>query len=258
MVVNSTVKVESTMEEKVEHAKELISEAIRTYPRIAVACSFGKDSMVTVHIARQVKPDIKIFAIMTQFKPPETLEYLRHMNDKWHLDITVYMVADKVPDILKSKTLTVKLLPTKEFVTKAAAAESKTDKKIYEVDPDECCRLLKVDPTKVAVSNLDAWITGLRNTEGRTRVDYQEVEEKGGLIKINPILTFTETDIWRYMAINGIESHPWYARGYRSLGCAPCSHQGGVLERDGRWQNTSKCGGECGIHTQTLKVSSSK
>ena len=241
------------MEDKIEHAKELIAEAVRNYPRIAVACSFGKDSMVTVHLAREVKPDIPIFAVMTQFKPRETFDYLRKMNESWHLGTTVYMVADSVPEALKDGSLEVVLLPAEEFNRKASQIEAETGLTIYETQPDECCRLLKVEPTKIAVSSLDAWITGLRNNEGRTREDYQEVENKGGLIKINPILTFTEAEIWRYIATQGIEPHPWYGKGYRSLGCASCSHPGGVLERDGRWQDTSKCGGECGIHTQRLK-----
>ncbi len=241
------------MEDKIEHAKELIEDAVRNYPRVAVACSFGKDSMVTVHLAREVAPDIKIFSIMTQYKPKETFDYLRLMNKKMNLRTTVYMVADSVPEALRDDSLEVRLLPAEEFAQKASQVKTETGKVIYEIDPDECCRLLKVEPTRVAVSNLDAWITGLRCTEGRTRVDYQEVEEKGGLIKINPILTFTEAEIWRYMSTRGIEPHPWYRDGYRSLGCAPCSGPGGELERDCRWQNTSKCGGECGIHTQRLK-----
>jgi phosphoadenosine phosphosulfate reductase len=241
------------MEEKIKRAKELIQEAVSTYPRVAVACSFGKDSMVTVHLAREVDPEIKIFAVMTQFKPKETFEYLKLMNKRMKLNTTVYMVADSIPEALRGDSLDVRLLPAEEFNQKASQIESQNGNKIYTVDPDECCRLLKVEPTKMAVSNLDAWICGLRATEGRTRVDYQEVEEKGGLIKVNPILTFTEAEIWRYMATRGIEPHPWYGEGYRSLGCAPCSHPGGELERDGRWQNTSKCGGECGIHTQRLK-----
>ncbi len=241
------------MEEKVKHAQELIAESIRKYSQIAVACSFGKDSMVAVHIAREVDPDIKIFSVMTQFKPRETFEYLKLMNEKMNLRTTVYMVADSVPEILQDDSLEVILLPTEEFDEKASQIENGTKLRVYEIHPDECCRLLKVEPTKLAVSNLDAWITGLRNTEGRTRVDYQEVEEKGGLIKINPILTFTETDVWKYMATRGIEPHPWYKMDYRSIGCAPCSNPGGELERDGRWQDTSKCGGECGIHTQILK-----
>ncbi len=239
--------------EKIEHAKKLIGEAIRDYPKIAVACSFGKDSMVVTHIAREVDPSIKIFSVMTIYKPRETFDYLKLMNKKMNLRTTVYIVADSVPQALRGDSLEIVLLPTEEFNQKTSQLEANNGRKIYEVDPDECCRLLKVDPTKIAVSNLDAWITGLRCTEGRTRVDYQEIEEKGGLIKINPILTFTEAEIWRYMSTRGIDPHPWYGKGYRSLGCAPCSGPGGVLERDCRWKDTSKCGGECGIHTQRLK-----
>lgn len=241
------------MEPKIEHAKELIADAIRNYPRVAVACSFGKDSMVTVDIARQVDPKIKIFSVMTQYKPPETFQYLKQMNRKMGLNATVYIVADSVPEVLRGEKLDVRLLPTAEFKQKVAQIENRNGNKIYKIDPDECCRLLKVDPTRMAVSSLDAWICGLRNTEGRTRVDYEEVEDKGGLIKVNPILTFTEAEVWRYMSTRGIEPHPWYGLGYRSLGCGPCSNPGGETERDGRWLNTSKCGGECGIHTQRLK-----
>ena len=244
------------MEEKIERAKELIEDGIRNYPKIGIACSFGKDSMVTVHIAREVDPKIEVFAVMTQYKPKETFEYLKLMNKKMNLGIKVYMVANSVPEILKDDSIEMVLLPTEEFVQKAAQVKSQSGLEIYKVDPDECCRLLKVDPTKAAVEDLDAWITGLRCTEGRTRVDYQEVEEKDGLMKINPILTFTEAEVWRYMSTRDIEPHPWYGLGYRSLGCAPCSGIGGVLERDCRWIGTSKCGGECGIHTQSLRTQS--
>lgn len=243
------------MLEKIDHAKELISNAIEQYPRVAVACSFGKDSMVVVDLARQVDPDIPVFAVMTRYKPEETLVYLREMKRQWGLNLTTYIVADSVPQPLRngSSPLDIRLLPTHEFDDRSARVLAETGQPIYRWDPDECCRMLKVEPTREAVKDLDAWICGLRNTEGRTREDYQEVEHKGGLIKINPILTFTEAEVWRYMSTHGIEPHPWYGLGYRSLGCAPCSSPGGELERDGRWQETSKCGGECGIHTQILK-----
>jgi phosphoadenosine phosphosulfate reductase len=241
------------MDEKIERAKRLIEDTIRNYQRVAVACSFGKDSMVTIHLAKEVDPGIKIFSVMTRYKPAETFDYLKKMNKVMNLNVTVYIVADSVPEVLRDDSLEVRLLPTEEFNEKAAQVKSQTGRELYEVDPDECCRLLKVNPTIAAVSNRDAWITGLRCTEGRTRTDYQEVEDKGGLIKVNPILNFTEAEVWRYMSTRGIEPHPWYGKGYRSLGCEPCSGPGGELERDCRWQNTSKCGGECGIHTQRLK-----
>ncbi len=242
------------MDQKVEHSKQVIRDAIKKYwPRIAIACSFGKDSMIVTHLAKQIKPDIKVFSVMTKFKPRETFEYLKMMNKQMNLNVTVYMVADRVPDVLKDDGIEVVLLSSERFNKIFSENEKKTGKKLYENLPDECCRLLKVEPTKEAVKDLDAWICGLRNTEGRTRADFKEIEKKGGLVKINPILVWTEADVWRYMAINNIPAHPWYANGYRSLGCEPCSNPGGVLERDGRWKNTSKCGGECGIHTQILK-----
>ena len=252
-VISQAQQAVVPLPQKIEHAKSLIRDAMERYKRVAVACSFGKDSMVTVHLAREVDPNIKVFGILTQYKPLETFEYARLMNERMGLRATIYIVADSAPELLERDGLDVRLLPADEFNRVVSQTEKETGKKIYAVSPDECCRLLKVVPTQIAVQELDAWITGLRNTEGRTRVDYQEVEEKGGLIKINPILSFTEAEIWIYMATRGIQPHPWYSRGYRSLGCEPCSHPGGVMERDGRWQNTSKCGGECGIHTQRLK-----
>ena len=209
--------------EKIEHSLKLIKEAIGKYPRIAVACSFGKDSVVIVHLARRIKEDIPIFTVMTRFKPKETFEYKDLITRSWNLNLREYSSKAEIPE------------------------------KLYKTDPDECCRILKVEPTKEAVKDLDCWICGLRNTEGRTREDYKEIEIKGNLVKLNPILSWTELDIWKYIAANKIPVHPWYVQGYRSLGCAPCSNPGGELERDGRWQGTKKCGGECGIHTRNLK-----
>lgn len=243
--------------DKIAHGKKLIEEAVKKYPKIAVACSFGKDSMVTVHIARSIEPKIPIFSIMTVHKPKETFEYLVKMNDIMNLNVTVYMVAEEIPKVFLNKELEVILLSTNEL----EKSKKLFSNPMYKSNPDECCRILKVNPTKLAVKDLDAWISGLRNTEGRIREDYKEIENKGGLVKINPILTFTEEEIFRYLNENKIEIHPWYTKKfpdgkkYRSLGCGPCTnpiypHE---LERQGRWQGTSKCGGECGIHTLQLK-----
>jgi phosphoadenosine phosphosulfate reductase len=241
------------MKRKIKRAIELIKYAVENYPRTAVASSFGKDSVVTLHLAQQVKKEIPVFSVMTMFKPRETLQYLARMSEWMGVNPKVILVANEVPETLKGNGLKVELLPPEEFFGKAKKVKEETGREIYEADPDECCRLLKVEPTKDVVKDLDCWICGLRNTEGRTRKDYQEIERRGNLVKVNPILTWTEADVWRYTAINDIPIHPLYARGYRSLGCAPCSHPYGELERDGRWKGTSKCGQECGIHTQRLK-----
>ncbi|NHK30734.1 MAG: phosphoadenylyl-sulfate reductase [Asgard group archaeon] len=218
--------LENTIVGKIKRAKQIIFNAIKKFgDKVEVACSFGKDSMVVVHLALQIKPDIRIFTIMTPFKPKETFEYKDKIIQLYNLNIVEYMSKENVdPNLPKN-------------------------------NPDECCRILKVEPTKKAVKKLQAWICGLRNTEGRTRKNYKEIEEKSGLTKINPILNWTELDIWRYLAINSIPVHPFYAKGYRSLGCEPCTSliNDNALEREGRWIGTSKCGGECGIHTIALK-----
>jgi phosphoadenosine phosphosulfate reductase len=216
-----------TFLEKIKIAEKLIKESIKKYPKIAAACSFGKDSMVLIHLAQSVKKDIPTFTVMTPFKFKETFEYKDRMIKKYKMNIKEYKRTER-----------------KDKLT------------WWEADPDACCNYYKVEPTKEAVGGLDAWFAGLRRSEGNTRADLDYVVKKGNLVKINPILDFTELDVWRYLTINEIPVNPMYKEGYRSLGCKYCSNpekDERESERAGRWLGTSKCGGECGIHSKTLK-----
>lgn len=230
--------MKGTLLEKIEHSKSILREAVSNHPRIAVACSFGKDSMVILHLALQVKPDVEVFFVSTPMKPKETLEYAEHIQKLWNLNLRVH------------------------------TSKQKPIEDLWRKDPNKCCEVFKVEPTKRALEELDAWITGLRKTEGRTRTDYEVFEPCGSaltripgkeiltsLMKVNPILDWTELDIWRYLAINNIPVNPMYQKGYRSLGCEPCTKlvRDTETERAGRWIGTSKCGGECGIHTMHKK-----
>ena len=76
--------------------------------------------------------------------------------------------------------------------------------------------MLKVEPTRQAIEEMDVtcWVTGLRCTEGRTRTDFQEVEQRDkGLIKLNPILIWYEREVWQYLALNEVPVNPLYAAG---------------------------------------------
>jgi len=214
-----------TFLEKIRQAKKLIREAIKKYPKISVACSFGKDSMCLVHLCQQVKKDILVFTVTAPFFFEQALEYKDEMIKKYKMNI-------------------------KEYKRKPGPVG------LWKTDPDACCKYYKVEPTKDAVNNLDAWIAGLRKSEGSTREECQYIEKRGNIIKINPILDFTELDIWRYLAINHIPPSPLYKKGYRSIDCEPCTQKEkdeADSERAGRWAGTKKSGGECGIHTQILK-----
>ena len=203
---------------KVEGAKKLIKESIDKYPKIVLGSSFGKDSMVTLHLALSVDPTIPVFSILANTEFPETYAFAKEMVEKYHLNYSPYIFE--------------------------------------QVKGEKCCGKPKVEKTKEALKEYDAWISGVRKTEGITRANFKPVEEKNGLGKINPILEFTELDIWRYLALNEIPINPKYKEGYRSLGCGLCSfpeEDESETERAGRWKGTPDACGECGIHTQPLR-----
>jgi phosphoadenosine phosphosulfate reductase len=215
--------------QKVERSLELIRQAYEEYgDRLVVANSLGKDSCVVWDLAQRVSPKIRGFIVTTRYKPTQTVQLMEETVSRYP-QLKVYRNDADIPD------------------------------KLYETDPDRCCDILKVQPVRQAIEemNVDCWVTGLRCTEGRTRTDFQEKEQRDeGLIKLNPILIWYEREIWQYLALYQVPVNPLYAEGYRSLGCATCSQiSTGPDERAGRWIGTSKCGGECGIHTRPLKIS---
>jgi len=214
--------------EKVDRSLGLIREAYEEFgERLVVADSLGKDSCVVWDLAKQVSAKLRGFIITTRFKPPETKRFMVETVRRYP-ELRVFSNDSGIPD------------------------------RLYGTHPDQCCELLKVEPTRRAIAEMDVacWVTGLRCTEGRTRTDFQEIEERDeGLIKLNPILVWHEREVWQYLALYGVPVNPLYAQGYRSLGCAPCTQiTSDPNERAGRWIGTSKCGGECGIHTRPLQV----
>ncbi|MCP4650871.1 MAG: phosphoadenylyl-sulfate reductase [PVC group bacterium] len=226
---NLTELVENlNFKEKVDRSLALIKEAYEKYgDGLVVANSLGKDSVVVWDLVKKVDPKIRGFIVTTRFKPRETVEFMKQ-------------------EVLRYPEL-------KVYNNDVSIADE-----LYKTDPDKCCDLLKVEPVKKAVDEMEVtcWVTGLRCTEGRTRTDFKEIEERDkGLIKLNPILIWKEREVWQYLAVYGVKVNSLYAEGYRSLGCAPCSNiTSDDNERAGRWIGTSKCGGECGIHTRPLKT----
>lgn len=236
MVVGEDVDIKELVSslnfaEKVERSMQLIEKAYKIHgDKLVVANSLGKDSLVVWDLAKKVNPDIRGFIVTTPFKPKETVQYMEELVNAYP-ELKVYRSFEDVGEL-------------------------------YKTDPDKCCDILKVQPVRQAIEEMDVtcWVTGLRCTEGRTRTDFKEVEERDkGLIKLNPVLLWHEREIWQYLALYEVKVNPLYAQGYRSLGCEPCTNiSAGDDERAGRWINTSKCGGECGIHTKPLKNCSEK
>lgn len=210
--------------EKIERSLGLLEEVYGEFGEGAVISnSLGKDSTVVWHLAKKVNPDARGFIVTTRFKPILTKEFMKRVVGEFP-ELRIYENNAPVPE------------------------------KLYETDPAECCRILKVEPLERALREMDAacWITGLRCTEGHTRRDFAERETReDGLEKLNPILLWHEREVWQYLAMEGVPVNPAYEKGYRSLGCEPCTTiTTGPYERDGRWADTGKCGGECGLHSE--------
>jgi phosphoadenosine phosphosulfate reductase len=214
--------------QKVDRSLELIDYYYKEHgDGLVVANSLGKDSVVVWDLAKRVSPKIRGFVVTTRFKPAATKKFMGELVERYP-ETLVFQNDDPIAD------------------------------ELYRTDPDACCDQLKVQPVREAIEKMgvSCWVTGLRCTEGRTRTDYLEVEERDvDLLKLNPILPWHEREIWQYIALYKVPVNPLYGEGYRSLGCDPCTHiSNGLNERDGRWIGTSKCGGECGIHTRPLKA----
>ncbi|MGH9095907.1 MAG: phosphoadenylyl-sulfate reductase, partial [Acidimicrobiales bacterium] len=113
-----------------------------------------------------------------------------------------------------------------------------------------CCELRKVRPLNAALSDKSAWISGLKRVDTDHRADAPVVmwEERRQIVKINPLATWSDADVERYIAERSLPVHPLIERGYLSIGCAPTTRpvSGGGNRRAGRWWGEAKT--ECGLH----------
>ncbi|HEU4965214.1 MAG TPA: phosphoadenylyl-sulfate reductase, partial [Bacilli bacterium] len=140
-----------------------------------------------------------------------------------------------------------------ERVSPLLTLEEQADRhgdKLWESEPNECCNIRKVEPLTRTLSQLDAWITGIRREQAPTRANAGviEVDRKFGLIKFNPIATWTNKQVWDYIVEHQVPYNKLHDQGYPSIGCIHCTRavQPGEDPRAGRWAGHGKT--ECGLH----------
>ncbi len=184
--------------------------------RLAMASSFQE--AVLIDIAVQVDPSIEVVFLDTGSHFPETLDYVEAIRSRYNLNLTVTKPVE--------------------------GAEQ------WPCGSAQCCEFRKVRPLKQALAGKDAWVTGLKRVDAHTRRSAPIVayDDSWGMVKINPLATWTEQDIASYGADHGIPRHPLLAQGYLSIGCAPTTRpvQFGEDPRAGRWADSDKV--ECGLH----------
>src|ERR671919_2824422 len=194
----------------------------RFHPRLAVACSFQKEASVVLDLILQIAPDARIFTLDTHVLFPETYETWKRVEERYVISIEV---------------------PQGPSLRRQAATHGDG---LWERDPDECCRLRKVDPLNEALAEVDAWVSGVRREQSPVRARTRKLawDAKHERWKANPLADWTEADVWRYIAKHDVPYNPLHDRGYSSIGCTHCTKPGDG--RDGRWADSEKT--ECGLH----------
>jgi phosphoadenosine phosphosulfate reductase len=198
-------------------ASAAIRWAIDTFgDSVVLAASF--EDIVLIDLVTRVAPGIEVIFLDTEAHFPETLSFVDEIRARYDLRLTV----------------------TKPGPEAAA----------YPCGTDQCCQYRKVEPLRRALAGKRAWLTSLRRTDGPTRANAPIVswDPAFGLVKINPVVTWTDRDIASYLADHDLPVHPLVPSGYLSIGCAPTTRPvaDGEDPRAGRWAGIDKS--ECGLH----------
>ena len=196
---------------------------------------FGADYLVAsnmqdavlIDLAAQVRPGVKVLFLDTGYHFAETIGTRDAVQAVY--DVTVVNVTAE---------------------HSVAEQDALLGKDLFARDPGECCRLRKVVPLRAALAGHSAWVTGIRRVESPTRADAPLIsfDEAFGLVKVNPLATWTHEDMQTYIDAHGVLVNPLVDDGYPSIGCAPCTTRPaeGGDPRSGRWQGQTKT--ECGLH----------
>ena len=207
-------------------ALEIVRWAAATFgDRICLTSSMTDAALI--HLVSSVKPGVDVLFVDTGYHFAETIG-----------------TRDAVEAVYPVNVINV--TPTRDV----AEQERALGPRLYGRNPDLCCHLRKVEPLSRALEGYMAWFSGIRRDETKSRRKRRAVEwdRKRGMIKVNPILNWTDADVDNYIADNGVLVNPLQYDGYPSIGCQPCTRRvaPGEDPRSGRWAGTGKT--ECGIH----------
>ncbi|HEU0189719.1 MAG TPA: phosphoadenylyl-sulfate reductase [Mycobacterium sp.] len=207
-------------------ATDLLRWTDENFPGSWITASNMQDA-VLVDLAAKVRPGVPVLFLDTGYHFAETIG-----------------TRDAVAAVYDIELVNV----TPEFTV--AQQDSMLGKDLFARNPAECCRLRKVVPLARTLSDYSAWVTGLRRVEAPTRANAPLVsfDEQFGLVKVNPLATWTDDELAAYIAEHNVLVNPLVDEGYPSIGCAPCTAKPlpGADPRSGRWQGTAKT--ECGLH----------
>jgi len=202
--------------------------------KIVFASSLGAEDQVLTHMIAHIKPDTKIFTLDTGRLFPETYDLIERTNSRYNIQMEVYFpAAKKVERMVKEKGINL-------------FYQSVENRKL-------CCNIRKIEPLHRALEGSEMWITGLRRDQSVTRNNNTLVEldnNNHGRLKLNPLIDWSEQQVWDYIHENNIPYNKLHDHGFPSIGCQPCTRAVKPDEdvRAGRWWWEMPEHKECGLH----------
>jgi phosphoadenosine phosphosulfate reductase len=197
------------------------------FPRLTMATAFGAEGNCIIHMLAEIEPRVRIFNLDTGYQFRETLEVRERIKARYGIAVELIQ-----PD-----------LPVPEY-------EAEHGGPLYVHRPDQCCHDRKLIPLHRAIAGYTAWISAIRKdqTGDRARASVVQWDAKFNLVKINPLLHWTKSDVWKFILEHQVPYNPLHDQGYPSIGCWPCTRavQDGEDDRAGRWSGSMKK--ECGLH----------
>ena len=218
---------------KVTASLAVLERVANEFAPASLANSFGAEDMVLMDLICRNQLDLEIFSLDTGRLNDETYRLMDKAQEKYAREITVYFPeSEQVEAFVRKEGVN----PFYRGIEQRKA----------------CCGIRKVAPLKRALSGKTAWITGLRREQAVTRADLpvQEYDAGFGLEKFNPLVDWTEADVWAYIQHFDVPYNELHDQGYPSIGCAPCTRAITVGEdvRAGRWWWENPELKECGLH----------
>jgi phosphoadenosine phosphosulfate reductase len=215
---------------KLEHVRSTLARVITGRGDVCLTCSFQAEDVLLTRLAIEIDAQLPILFLETGYHFMETYEYRDRIAKEWNLNLT-------------------NLIPERTVAEQEAEFG-----KLYQLVPDQCCKLRKVEPLFKAVANYRVWLTGLRKEQAKSRAALEEEAVfalPGGkqVLKLAPLAEWTTRDVWYACELLEIPLLPLYAQGYSSIGCEPCTSLPTDPNdpRSGRWAGRKV---ECGIHIE--------
>ena len=230
------------MNEKIQKLEKALEGVVGQYEQVSFSSSLSAEDMILSHIISKCEFPINVFSLDTGRLHEETYQLMNKVQEKYNNQLKIYFPeASDLESFINSSG------PN-------AFYQSIDFRKI-------CCRIRKVEPLKRALKNQQVWITGLRNQQSITRESVEDFswDETFGIYKFNPLLSWTNDDVWQFVKENDVPYNELHDKGYPSIGCSPCTRAvvNGENERAGRWWWESPETKECGLHVAAVSEQSS-